>query len=60
MEIKFHHFSANSGPDIKNTFYLPSEITKKEATSHNFLLLFIIYILLYSSAKCSVEVYLSI
>jgi hypothetical protein len=60
MEIKFHHSSANSGPHVKILFYLPSEITKKEAKSHSFLLLFIIYILLYSSAKCSVEVYLSI
>lgn len=60
MEIKSHHFSANSGPDVKILFYLPSAITKKEATSYSFLLLFIIYILLYSSTKCSVEVYLSI
>lgn len=31
MDIKFHHFSANFGPDVKIKWYLPSEITKKEA-----------------------------
>lgn len=31
MNIKFHHSSANFGPDVKMKLYLASEITKKEA-----------------------------
>lgn len=60
MDINFHHFSANTGPYIKITLYLPLEITKKEAIQYSFLLLFTIYILLYSSAKRSVQVYFCI